>query len=57
IHEEVDASISEGAHAAAVITGRIHVVHSYSIGAQLLHRRCVELALIFVKERVRRDKL
>lgn len=57
IYEKIYASLCKRTHAAAMITGRIDVVHTDGIGSKLLHRGCIASALSCVKEWIEGDEL
>lgn len=57
VQPNVDASIGKCLHAIVVVGIRVDVVDAYRVGANLLHQRRVELALVIVDERVVGDQL
>lgn len=57
VDEEVDASVSEGVHAAFVVSSRVDMIDSNHIGAQILHLLRITLALVGVDEGISGDEL
>ena len=57
VDKEINSHVSKCRHAAAVVGGRIDMVHAYGIGVEILHQLCIAFTLRFVDERVKRNEL